>query len=257
MSEEENNVYKLLRLAEYYKNPNLFTRIFNSKKELLDKTYDYYTQIINILYYKKKYKEIINIYYEMIPIIIEMNYGLDFLGEEYFKYANIKYKINKNDSLSTYLCAYDCFIKNNNLKDVKKVLVKIINICEEINDTKRLINYLYMYIKQYNDIEYIVKLGNIYILNDEIIKALDIYNIGFKIDNNKECFIKLVLCKLFLKEDNIVNLYPSIELIDEILYIENIIKFIQNKDIESIEKLLNNKDNIINILLNLIKTSIK
>jgi len=255
--EEESNIHELLKLAHYYKNPGLITRLLNNKNTLLEKSYDYYTQIINILDYKKEYQKIVDIYYELMPIIIELNKGFNFIGEEYYKYAEYKYQINKKNSLLTYLCAYEFFIKNNNLQDTKKVLNKIINISEDIKDAKILIKFLDIYVTKYNEIDYIIKLGDLYILNDEIIKGQNIYDKGYKIDNNKECFIKLFLCKLFLKEDNIINLYPPFELIDEILYIENIIKFIQNKDIKNLESLENNKDNIINILINLIKISIK
>jgi tetratricopeptide (TPR) repeat protein len=272
--DEETNIYELLSIAESYKNPNIIKRLCYNTEYLLEKAYEHYTHIINILLYKKEYEKAIDLYSEIFSIIINMNKNKDnmltgidkdkinFLAKEYYKLANIKYIVNKESSINSYKCSIFCYENNNNNEEVNKILIKIINIYEELKNNDKIIEYLEKYINNNKDIDitYKIKLGDYYILNDNIIKANKIYEQIYKETNNNIIYIKLLLTKLCLNRDNLSQelydntlLYPSLDMIDEIMYIENIINSISSKDREQIYSLIdNNQDKIICILLNII-----
>ena len=243
---EETNIYELLTKAEEYRNPSLLTKIFNDKKYLLEKSYDYYTQAINILIYKKDFKYAAEIYPNVIDVLINMDISGEQLALEYCKFANVIYKINKEKSVKTYECALCCYEKSNNKdNNIKEILLKIINIYDELKLYNELINYLEKYKLNYNDNELFIKLGDCYIRNDNIYKAYDVYKENYNKTKDKNSFLKYFLCNICLGLEKTSDLlYPPLDFIQELLFIEqlsthNLIK-------------LNHEDEIVNILLNII-----
>ena len=260
----ETNIYELLDIANSYKNPNIIKKILYSKKYLLEKSYDTYTQIVNILIFKKEYNKANFIYDNIINIVIDMDKDIYLITREFCKWANIKYLINKEDSVNTYMAAYYCFDKIKDTKESCKILDKIINIYEELLNYSKVIEYLIKYIEINNDINHQIKLGDYYILNDNILNATKIYSNCYK-DNKLGCvYKKLILSKLCLNKDDLRAelydsnlLYPSLDIYEDILYVENIIDIIKNKDKNKLLVIISeNKDNIINILLNNIMSNL-
>ena len=247
---EETNINELLLVAESYKNPNLLSRLFYNKNYLLQKAYEYYTQAINILVYKKNINKAIEIYPTVIGIVVDMNISSTQLAEEYCKFAEIIYLKNKEDSIKTYDCAIYCYNSVNNIDAMKEILLKIIKICEDLNLYNKLIDYSEKYLNNYYDENIAIILGNYYIKNDKILKAYNIFKELYNKIKNKESYLKYYLCSMCLNlEKSSDLLYPPLDFFEEIIFIEEILAGnIAN---------LKHEDNIVNILLNILIQNIK